>query len=89
MSSGIPRAGRWHEGLDSEELHQEMANSLVHQLSNRGRPTVIAFALCFAAILALGIAAVTMVRVPPTPETGRTSDADVSIEGMVSAPPSK
>ena len=87
MFSGIRRAGRWHEGLGAKELHQEMANSLVHQPSNRGRPTFIAFLLCFAAILALGIAAVTMVRVAPTPETGRTSDADMSIERMVSAPP--
>jgi hypothetical protein len=87
MSFRIPRAGRWHEGLDTEELHQKMANSYVHQLSNKNRPTVIAFVLCFAAILALGIAAVTMVRVAPAPETGRTSDADMSIERMVSAPP--
>jgi hypothetical protein len=87
MSSGIPRGGRWNEGLGPEELHQEMANSFVHQGSNRDRPTVIAFVLCFAAVLALGIVAVTMVRVVPTPETGRTGDADMSIERIVSAPP--
>jgi hypothetical protein len=80
MSSRIPRAGSWHEGIGSEELHEEMANSLADQLSNKHRRAVVAFVLCFAAIFVLGIAAVTMVRVAPTPETRRTSDADMSID---------
>jgi hypothetical protein len=81
MSSGIPRAGRWPRRCWSR------ANSLADQLSNRHRPAVVAFLLCFAAIFVLGFAAATMVRVAPTPQTGCTSDADMSIERMVSAPP--
>ena len=85
---------RWHDGLSSEELDQEASVARAHQLSDKhrsdnSRRAVIALVLCFAAILALGILVATMVRVAPTPEMVRTSDADILSGQSVLHPPRK
>ena len=85
----LQNAAALHEGLAREELDRETQIGQLHHLTKRDRRAVGALALVFGAILSIGIAMMTVARVPHTADMAKSADANLPMERTLIIPGNK